>query len=102
MIAKCLGHSSSLAASASSKMTAILNQLSCSKTFAYAEQTGYAEYAEGVPNELCKDLKKKQVHQMEMIVRHLWSIVVCLNSVDFWLWEAGYDFSICFLMTPQL
>ena len=67
MIAKCLGHSSSLAASASSKMTAILNQLSCSKTFAYAEQTGYAEYAdyaeyaeyaEGVPNELCKDLKK--------------------------------------------
>ena len=27
--------------------------------------------------------KKKQVHQMEMIVRHLWSIVVCLNSVDF-------------------
>jgi hypothetical protein len=92
MIAKCLGHSSSLAASASSKMTAILNQLSCSKTFAYAEQTGYAEYAdyaeyaeyaEGVPNELCKDLKKKQVHQMEMIVRHLWSIVVCLNSVDF-------------------
>ena len=58
MIAKCLGHSSSLAASASSKMTAILNQPSCSKTFAYAEQTGYAEYAEyaeEVPNDLGKD-----------------------------------------------
>ena len=39
---------------------------------------------------------------MEMIVHHLWSIVVCLNSVDFWLWEAGYALSLCFLMTPQL
>ena len=86
MIAKCLGHSSSLAASASSKMTAILNQLSCSKTFAYAEQTGYAEYAdyaeyaeyaEGVPNELCKDLKKNRYIKwkwLSVICGLLWSI----------------------------
>ena len=52
-------------------MTLAMNQPSGSKTFAYVGQTGCADYAAEVPEELGKEfLKKTQVHQMEMIVHH--------------------------------